>query len=111
MMPRRAVLALALALWAMLVLGLWAMVAEAHKASDSYLFLTVDGSAIEGRWDIALRDLEQAIGLDRDGDGTVTWGELRARLGAIADYALARLQLLMGLVAIVGRRLGASIPQ
>ena len=38
--------------------------AYAHKASDSLLHLDVDGPYIEGRWDIALRDLEFAIGLD-----------------------------------------------
>ena len=31
--------------------------AAAHKPSDSYLTLTVAGDKIEGRWDIALRDL------------------------------------------------------
>ena len=28
---------------------------------------------------LALRDLDIAIGLDADGDGAITWGELRAR--------------------------------
>jgi len=67
--------------------------AWAHKPSDSYLTLRVDGSRIEGQWDIALRDLDTAIGLDGDGDGRLTWDELRTRHAAIAAYALARLQL------------------
>lgn len=67
--------------------------AWAHKPSDSYLRLTVDGAAIEGQWDIALRDLDAAIGLDADGDGTLTWGEVRARHAAIAAYAQSRLTL------------------
>ena len=33
------------------------------------LQLTIDSADVEGRWDIALRDLEQAMGLDGDGDG------------------------------------------
>jgi HupE / UreJ protein len=67
--------------------------AAAHKPSDAYLSLSVEGRAIQGRWDLALRDLEHAIGLDRDGDGAITWGELKARHAAIAAYALARLEL------------------
>jgi HupE / UreJ protein len=65
--------------------------AQAHKPSDSYLALQVDGAAITGQWDIALRDLEFAIGLDADGDGRITWGEVRARHTDIAAYAGARL--------------------
>lgn len=65
----------------------------AHKASDSYLVLQADGANIAGQWDIALRDLEHAIGLDADGDGAITWGELKARHAAIAAYALGRLKL------------------
>ena len=59
--------------------------AAAHKASDSYLRLTVDAAGLAGQWDIALRDLERAVGLDADRDGTVTWGELKQRQAAIAD--------------------------
>lgn len=75
---------------------LWAPAAFAHKASDSYLNLAVDGARIEGRWDIALRDLELAVGIDADGDGQLTWDEVRARHGAIEAYALSRLKLSSG---------------
>jgi hypothetical protein len=67
--------------------------AFAHKPSDSYLRLAVDGPRISGQWDLALRDLEYAIGLDADGDGAISWGELRARHAEIAAYALARVAL------------------
>jgi hypothetical protein len=67
--------------------------AQAHKPSDSYLAVTVDGGQISGRWDVALRDLDFAIGLDADGDGNITWGEVRAQHAAIAAYAAARLNL------------------
>jgi hypothetical protein len=71
--------------------------AWAHKPSDSYLTLVVAEGAgagvISGHWDIALRDLDDAIGLDGDGDGRITWGELRARHAEIAAYAAARLAL------------------
>lgn len=67
--------------------------ATAHKPSDSYLTLTVTDDRVEGRWDIALRDLDHAIGLDRDGDGALTWGEVKDRHRNIASYALARLAI------------------
>ena len=67
--------------------------AQAHKASDSYLNLAVQGQRIDGQWDIALRDLEMAVGLDVNGDAAITWDEVRARHAAISAYALARLKL------------------
>ena len=67
--------------------------ASAHKSSDSYLRLRLDGGHISGQWDIALRDLDYAIGLDTDNDGVITWGELRAHHRAIAVYALSNLRL------------------
>ena len=65
--------------------------AHAHKPSDSYLALTVAEDKISGQWDIALRDLDFAIGLDADGNGEITWGEVRVKHAEIAAYALARL--------------------
>jgi hypothetical protein len=70
--------------------------ASAHKPSDSYLTLDVEGRHVDGQWDIALRDLDMAIGLDGDGNGELTWNEVRARQDAIAAYALARLKLASG---------------
>lgn len=71
----------------------WSSLARAHKPSDSYLRLRVAGDNIEGRWDVALRDLEYAIGLDANLDGKITWGELRARHDAISAYVLPRLDI------------------
>lgn len=70
-----------------------ALPAQAHKPSDSYLTLAVHGQGIEGQWDIALRDLDFAIGLDRNGDGQLSWDEVRSAHAAIASYALKRLDL------------------
>jgi hypothetical protein len=67
--------------------------AQAHKPSDSYLTLDVHADQIDGQWDIALRDLDFAIGLDHDGDGQLTWDEIRARHPEIAMYALRALAL------------------
>ena len=74
-------------------LALAAATAHAHKPSDSYLTIELQGTQITGQWDIALRDLDFALGLDADGDGNITWGELRSRHDEIAAYAGARLAL------------------
>ena len=67
--------------------------AQAHKSSGSYLTIEVTPQAISGRWDIALRDLDFALGLDQDGDGELTWGEVRARHANIAELAKNHLGL------------------
>lgn len=79
-----------------LLLLLTAWPAFAHKPSDSYLSLAVDGAKVAGQWDIALRDLDFAIGLDANGDGEITWGEVKARHPDIAAYALGRLAVRAG---------------
>lgn len=76
-----------------LVLGLCAANAQAHKPSDSYLTLATAGQGLQGRWDIALRDLDDLMGLDVDGDRALTWGEVRQQLPAIDRYVLAGLSL------------------
>lgn len=72
---------------------LFARSAHAHKPSDSYLSLEVDGAVVHVRWDIALRDLDYAIGLDKDSDGKITWGEVDRARAEIAGYATKRLTL------------------
>ncbi len=86
---RRLVLGLALALGTCTIAGS----ASAHKPSDSYLNLRPVGNEVRGRWDIALRDLDDTLGLDTDGDGVVTWGEVRSRYRDALAYALPRLKL------------------
>ena len=82
--------------------------AWAHKPSDAYLTLDVTGQQVTGQWDIALRDLDFALRLDQDGNGELTWDEIRARHDEIAAYALGRLDLSNGASACVttaGRQL------
>jgi len=74
-----------------LLLSVWVAPAHAHKPSDSYLTLSLRGDQVTGQWDIALRDLDFAIGLDADGNGEITWGEVKAKHKEIAAYALTRL--------------------
>jgi hypothetical protein len=83
---------------ALLALVLFPREAAAHKPSDSYLTVTMDGRSgdVRGRWDIAIHDLAYALALDDDGDGKITWGELSAHQEEIASYATARLSLRSG---------------
>jgi hypothetical protein len=79
--------------FAVLLALLLAGSAWAHKPSDSYLTLRgkADSSDIVVRWDIALRDLDYVLELDRDGNGALTWGEVRQRADDITRYATTHL--------------------
>ncbi|GAB2591553.1 HupE/UreJ family protein [Dyella jejuensis] len=77
-------------------IGLASPDAWAHKESDAYLTLHTDVAndhVMHGQWDIALRDLDFAIGLDTRHDGAITWGEVQAHRSAIENYALSRLTI------------------
>ena len=77
-----------------LLITAWlALPAHAHKASDAYLQLKSTDAGTSLRLDVALRDLDVALDLDRDGDGRLTWGEVKAAWPTIEAYALARLQV------------------
>ena len=73
--------------------------ALAHKPSDSYLTLTAapqvetSGQVITAHWDIALRDLDYVLQLDRDGNGELTWGETRQRETDITRLATGALRI------------------
>jgi hypothetical protein len=74
--------------------------AAAHSASDAYLTLSASAAnaaagpvVFHGQWDIALRDLDFALGVDGNGDGELTWGEVRRKLPAIERYAYPQLRV------------------
>lgn len=77
----------------LLVLTLMSPFAWSHKSSDSFMNLQLNNEIITGQWDIALRDLEYALALDYDGNGEITWGELRTRYQEIKKYAFSSLQI------------------
>ena len=72
-------------LMAVLLLGLQ-LPAHAHKSSDAYLFADGDGSVTTLRVDVALRDLDTTLPLDANGDGRLTWAEVKAARPAIEAY-------------------------
>jgi HupE / UreJ protein len=71
---------------------LFPVVALAHSASTAYLQVDASQPDVAVQLSVPLRDLEYAIGLDSNGDGDITWGELQAHAGAIDAYAMARLR-------------------
>lgn len=70
--------------------------ALAHKGSDALWRLEAKGSVVEGRLDVSLQDLELAVGLDGDGNGEVTWGELRSREAFTKPYLKRGLMVRQG---------------
>jgi hypothetical protein len=77
----------------MFVLLLAGPLAQAHIASNGFLTLKVVGSRVSGALELAIRDGELAVGLDRDGNGKVTWGELKSSQAALQNYVQGHLRL------------------
>lgn len=78
---------------AVLLSGFALAPAQAHKASDAYLQLAEGPDGIALRVDVALRDLDERLDLDRDGDARLTWAEVRAAWPAIDAEVRAGVQV------------------
>ncbi|MCY7308153.1 MAG: HupE/UreJ family protein [Rhodoferax sp.] len=78
---------------AALALAVWVIAAHAHKASDAYLQLEGGAGSTSLRIDVALRDLDVALNLDTNGDGKLTWGEIRLAWPLIEAYLRTRVEL------------------
>src|SRR6516225_5251170 len=89
---------------ALLCCLLWvAASAQAHVASNGFLDVDVRGRTLTGSVELAVRDVELAVGADANRDGKVTWGELRAAAPQLLDYLAQHLTL-----AVQG---GTCVPQ
>jgi hypothetical protein len=78
----------------LLALLLCAASAQAHIASNGFLSANVNGSTVTGAIEVAVRDVELAVGVDANRDGKVTWGELRTSEAQIALYVRAHFALI-----------------
>lgn len=76
-----------------LLLGLLPAIVHAHTGSTAYLQATAEGAAATLRADYALRDLDDAVGLDADDDGRITWAEVQAASPAVLAYLTPRLSI------------------
>lgn len=78
-----------------LLLSVASTAAYAHKQSDSYVRVHASPGATTAhvQLDLSLLDLEHAIGIDVDGDGAITWGELQASEAVVRRYVEPRVAL------------------
>ena len=74
------------AFMALLLCLVWTAAARAHVASNGFLVARVSGQEIEGSVELAVRDVELALGVDANHDGKVTWGELRTSEPLLVRY-------------------------
>ena len=65
----------------------------AHKASDGFLTIDIEGTTVSGQHDLALKDLEPLFGLDQNDDGKITWGELQSQQSSIQNYTFRHLSI------------------
>lgn len=78
---------------AIAIMLLQASAALAHSQSYGYLAIDDTSSNLTGRLELALRDLDQLVPMDTDGNGQITWGEIRKAETAIATQALGSISL------------------
>ncbi len=70
-----------------------ATISHAHQLSTAYLKGSLNNTGVfSGEWQVRLYDLEQAIGIDADGDGQLRWQELQNRSDAVTEYLQHHLQ-------------------
>jgi hypothetical protein len=70
--------------------------AFAHKESDAYVNLRTDPdnpNQLNGQFDVALRDLDFAVGIDSNHDAAITWGEVKSHRDVIERYVLPTLTI------------------
>lgn len=74
----------------------WPVLVAAHSLNDSFFDLQLNEGAVSGSLQVAISDLEIAIGLDNNQDTQITWGEIRRASPAIAGYVNSRIELSRG---------------
>ncbi len=67
---------------------------SAHQLSTSYIHWQLNSQGlVTGEWQIRLYDLEQAIGIDANGDGILRWQELIQKTDEVTVYLTHHLEL------------------
>jgi hypothetical protein len=78
---------------ALVLMLIFSPVARAHIASNGFLVVQVHGAQLSGSIELAVRDVELAIGVDANHDGQVTWGELHAGESRLMQYIAQHLSV------------------
>ena len=93
---------------ALLLFGLFAALlpgsAPAHTPSETYFTLNLSGTNLTGRWDVALRDLHQGMGLAPDDVKRIPLAQLQQREEALALDVAAKIE-----IQADGRRLSLAV--
>ena len=76
-------------------LALWILpnLASAHALNQSYVYFQIKEDGITGRVEVIFDDINQALLLDADGDGTVTVAEFEARADEAFEIVTKNLRL------------------
>lgn len=78
-------------------LVIFSALVSAHQLSTAYANLEInDQGLVTGEWQVRLYDLEQAIGVDGDGDGKLRWRELQTRADSVNHYLANQLVIYRG---------------
>src|SRR5258705_7904275 len=83
-LPCRKYLRFSAMLLASLVVLAFPRLSHAHAPSDTFLTYKLSATNLTGRWQVATRDLQHAIGIDKIDSGTVSPQDLRLREEAVA---------------------------
>lgn len=75
------------------ILALSATRTEAHRLGEGYVILQVRNDSISGRIELNLEDVDDAMKIDKDGDGVVDQTELDAALPKLREYVEPRVQV------------------
>lgn len=71
-----------------------ARASHAQDAGQSTLSLHVENATMRGQWQVPLRDLDAALGLDANRDGQIVWPEISHRRTDIEQYLDSHLRML-----------------
>lgn len=84
--------------WVILVGTFFATVpAYSHQLSTAYASMEINSQGLfTGELQVRFYDLEQAVGVDNNGDGELLWGELQSNKAIVQQYFSERFQLRRG---------------
>lgn len=95
----------------LLVSAVWHAPTKAHDIKQGYLFLTIGEKSIDGRLEINIVDLNQALNLDLPIDKSVTSEDIQAHLAMIEAYVNERVTINLGKGLVLGEHSFHSIEQ